>query len=321
MIDDLVLLNDWHPVVALEQLVDDEPFPARLLGMDIVVWQSNGELHAWQDLCIHRGARLSIGSVVDDCLICPYHGWQYASDGRCVHMPAHPDQQPPEKARVRQFHTKVKYDLVWVCMGEPAHEIPTFVEWEDEGFRNILSGPYDFVAAGPRVIENFLDVSHFPFVHEGTLGDPAYPEIADYDAVVSAEGVVAEGISVWQPNPDGTGVGAKVTYTYKVLRPLVAHFVKTKGGRFAAFYAVCPIDELKSRGWVLMSMNYGFDESAVELRRFQDAVTAEDIPIVESQRPELLPLDLQEELHLRSDRIAIAYRRWLRELGLSFGTS
>ena len=42
-----------------------------------------------------------------------------------------------------------------------------------------------------------------------------------------------------------------------------------------------------------------------------------DVPIVESQRPELLPLDLQAELHLRYVRTAIAYRKWLRQLGLT----
>jgi len=34
-----------------------------------------------------------------------------------------------------------------------------------------------------------------------------------------------------------------------------------------------------------------------------------------------LPLDLQAELHLRSDRVVIAYRRWLNQLGLRFGTA
>jgi phenylpropionate dioxygenase-like ring-hydroxylating dioxygenase large terminal subunit len=51
------------------------------------------------------------------------------------------------------------------------------------------------------------------------------------------------------------------------------------------------------------------------------AIFEEDRAIVEAQRPELLPLDLQAELHLRSDRVAIAYRRWLRQLGLQFGTA
>lgn len=58
-----------------------------------------------------------------------------------------------------------------------------------------------------------------------------------------------------------------------------------------------------------------------EIRAFQNIITLQDIPIVESQRPELLPLDLQEELHLRSDRTAITYRKWLRQLGLTFGTA
>ena len=112
-----------------------------------------------------------------------------------------------------------------------------------------------------------------------------------------------------------------VTYTYKVLRPFIAYFVKTKGPSFAAYYAVCPIDEKHSKGWVLMSMNYGHETPENEIIAFQDIVTGEDIPVVESQRPELLPLDLQDELHLRSDRTAIAYRKYLRQLGITFGTS
>ena len=63
------------------------------------------------------------------------------------------------------------------------------------------------------------------------------------------------------------------------------------------------------------------DQTDEEISAWQDSVTFQDMPIVESQRPELLPLDLQEELHLRSDRLAVAYRRWLRELGVTFATA
>ena len=58
------------------------------------------------------------------------------------------------------------------------------------------------------------------------------------------------------------------------------------------------------------------DSTEESLRAFQDEIAYQDLPIVQSQRPELLPLDLQAELHLRSDKTAIAYRRWLNELGL-----
>ncbi len=321
MLNDPVLVNDWHAVAEVDDLKKKNPLPVRLLGEDLVLWELNGRIHAWQDLCVHRGTKLSMGKIQSDCLICPYHGWHYDESGQCVHIPAHPEQKPPAKAKANTYKIQIKYGLIWVTQGNPPHDIPTFPEWEDESYRNLPSGPYHFNAAAPRVIENFLDVAHFPFVHEGSLGDPSRPEIADYEAEILDAGVVSEGIEFFQPNPDGTGVGAVVTYTYRVFRPLVAYFVKTKGPSFAAMYAVCPIDELHSKGWVLMSMNYGFDQPAEEIISFQDRVTGEDIPVVESQRPELLPLDLQEELHLKSDRTAIAYRKWLNQLGVTFGTA
>lgn len=321
MLNDSVLVHDWHPVADVDELESKNPLPVRLLGEDLVVWRLNGRLHAWQDLCIHRGTKLSLGKIEDGLLVCPYHGWRYSENGQCVYMPAHPEQKPPTKARTNVYRVQEKFGLIWVCKSEPKHDIPAFPQWDDPTYRNIPSGPYHFDAAAPRAIENFLDVAHFPFVHAGTLGDPAHTTIADYEAEISDDGVVAENIRVWQPDPDGTGEGGEVTYTYRVLRPLVASFIKTKGPSFAAYYAVCPIDTLKTKGWILMAMNYGFDQPAESLIAFQDRVTGEDIPIVESQRPELLPLDLQEELHLRSDRTAIAYRKWLRQLGVTFGTA
>lgn len=315
-----VLTNDWHAVASVSELETQNPLGVRLLGVDVVLWQSEDGIHAWQDLCVHRGTKLSMGQLKGGCLACPYHGWRYDETGQCVHIPAHPDMTPPTKARANVFRVQLRYGLIWVTMGAPDHGVPDFAEWDDASFRNIPSGPYAFEAASPRVIENFLDVAHFPFVHAGSLGDAAHAEIADYEATIADDGVLAEGIKVWQPDPDGTGVGKTVTYTYRVFRPNVAYFRKEETNTFAALYAVCPIDASHSRGWVLMAMNYGFDTDADHIIAFQDAVTGEDIPIVESQRPELLPLDLQEELHLRSDRTAIAYRRWLRQLGVTFGT-
>lgn len=318
---DSVLLNDWHPVAEVKDLKTKNPLPVRLLGEDLVVWEQDGAIMVWADLCVHRGTKLSMGWLDKGCLVCPYHGWHYDDGGQCVKIPAHPEQKPPAKAKAKVYQTQIKYGLIWVSQGQPEKDIPQFEEWDDETYRNIPSGPYFFKAAAPRTIENFLDVAHFPFVHEGSLGDRFHPEIGEYEALVSDDGVVADGIEIWQPNPDGTGVGSMVTYTYKVFRPFVAYFVKTKGPSFAAMYAVCPIDQENSKGWVLMSMNYGADTPEAEIIEFQDKVTGEDIPVVESQRPELLPLDLQDELHLRSDRTAIAYRKYLRRLGITFGTA
>jgi len=184
------------------------------------------------------------------------------------------------------------------------------------------AGPYLFKAHGPRVIENFLDVGHFPFVHAGFLGDANHTEVGDYEVETTLDGIVARDIGVWQPDPDGTGQSAEVTYTFRVLRPLTAHFLKShQDRRFSIFSCVTPVDERESVAWLIMALNYASQTSDEQLRSFQDVISRQDIPIVESQRPELLPLDLQAELHLRSDRTAVAYRQWLKKIDLKYGTA
>lgn len=318
-----MLRDDWHVVARVPDLPEGRPVAARLLDEDLVLWRIGSEVHAWRDLCVHRGARLSLGSVSleERTLACRYHGWTYGEDGRCVRFPAHPGQRPPAGARATVYPVRQRYDWVWVSLGDPPGDVGPFPQWGDPDFRVVHCGPYVVQAGGPRVVENFLDVTHFPFVHQGLLGDPAHPEISDYAAEIGPEGVVARDISVWQPDPDGTGAGARVTYTYRVLRPLTAWFVKTSTGpRFAMYFTVTPLTERSSIAWMHVAMDYG-DLSDAQVRQFQDDIIQQDIPVVESQRPELLPLDLQAELHLRSDRTAIAYRRWLARLGVRVGTA
>src|ERR1700730_11324559 len=312
---DPVLFNDWHVVAYASDLKEGKPMAVCLLEEDIVLWRVGDTIHAWRDLCLHRGTRLSLGKIENECLICPYHGWTYNEEGQCIRFPAHPQQIPPAKAHAQVYGAQQRYGWIWVTLGKPEHDPPEMPEWDDGSFRKVDCGPYGIRANGPRVIENFLDVTHFPFVHQGFLGDPAYPEVNDYDVETTADGVTARDISVWQPDPDGTGQGAYVNYTYKVLRPLTAYFIKNTGGRFAIFFTVTPVQEGYSQAWMYVAMDYS-ELPDEQVRLFQDEIIKQDIPIVESQRPELLPLDLAAELHLRSDRTAIAYRKWLKELGL-----
>lgn len=322
MVDDPVLLNDWHVVARAADLKPGDVTKARLLGRDLVVWRNADGVHAWFDLCIHRGARLSGGRVEHQCLVCPYHGWEYNSEGACVRIPAHPNLKPPARAAAEVFHVQERFGFIWVCLGTPEHEIGPFPEWDDPAFRKAPAGPYDVNAHGPRVLENFLDVGHFAFVHTGYLGDPQRPEIQDFVTETSDDGVISRDIPVWQPDPDGTGKPSVVHYTYHVQRPLRATFYKQVAGeRFSMFYAVTPVEPGRSRSWAVLAMNYAPHMSPESMTEFQDLITSQDVPVVESQRPELLPLDLQAELHLRSDRTAIAYRQWLRKLGLKEGTA
>ena len=217
-----------------------------------------------------------------------------------------------------------RYGVVWVALGEPNDDLPALAVADEPGTRTVLAGPYRFHAHGPRVIENLLDVAHLGFVHAGLLGDPQRGEMEDYEVTAGSgnRGPEAKQIRIWQPDPDGTGVGALVSYCYAVQGPLTAHFIKLHSGKqFGILAQVAPVDAEFSEMRLVMALNYGEEIPDAELIAFQDRVTEQDRAIVESQRPELLPLDLQAELHLRSDRTAIAYRQWLRKLGLKHGTA
>jgi phenylpropionate dioxygenase-like ring-hydroxylating dioxygenase large terminal subunit len=326
MVDDPVLINDWHPVASVQQLAHQPLLAVRLLGQDLLLWSApaGAGVQAWQDLCLHRGTRLSTGTLQDGCVVCPYHGWRYNADGLCISIPAHPGQVPPAKARVQAYRVQIRYGLVWVCLGTPIDEIAPFPEWESPGYASAVCGPFAHVRAnGPRLIENYLDAAHFPFVHEGVLGDPRRPEIGDYEARITTNGLESDPIAVYQPDPFG-GAPGKVTYTYHAYRPLTAHFTKhMPAATNGMMLTITPHDELDSTAWFLVATTARTDSAKLQAEYTPriGAIFEEDRAIVESQRPELLPLDLQAELHLKSDRVAIAYRTWLRQLGVRWGVA
>jgi phenylpropionate dioxygenase-like ring-hydroxylating dioxygenase large terminal subunit len=334
MLGDSLLRREWMAVAWSREIETGKTIARRLMGIDLVLWRSSEGLHCWRDLCVHRGARLSLGTVrrgdgaqagaSRDCLVCPYHAWEYAPTGECVRIPAQPELAPPGKAHAETFAVRERYGVVWVAVAEPSATVPDFAAAEAAGFRTVLAGPYRFRAKGPRVIENLLDVAHLGFVHAGLLGDPQRGEVEDYEVTAggSERGPEAKQIRIWQPDPDGTGEAALVNYHYWVAGPLTAGFVKSHGEqRFGILAQVAPVDEDTCESRLVMSLNYGHEIPDQELLRFQDHVSEQDRIIVESQRPGLLPLDLQAELHLRSDRMAIAYRKWLRAIGLTYGTA
>jgi phenylpropionate dioxygenase-like ring-hydroxylating dioxygenase large terminal subunit len=317
--DYVALLDEWHAVARSSELGDGQVMKVRLLAQDVVLWRGEGTVHAWDDYCIHRGARLSQGWVVDNCkLVCPYHGWQYDGTARCVKIPAHPTQPPPLKARAFPFHALEEYGLIWVCIGEPRDSLPPFPEWTDKSFRKVHAGPYHFKANSLRAIENFLDVTHFPYVHGGLNGDPQNPdEIKDYQVTVGDDGIRTGEIKVFQPYGDHRGIPVDAIYKFHCAAPGTAYFNKDtgEGNIFCTLLTTTPVDEAQCIVWLIVAINFGWELTEEKILDRQDRVFAQDQRAVESQRPARLPLDLTEEMHIRSDRLQIEYRKWIRRLG------
>lgn len=323
-IHDSVLRATWHVVAVANDIKHDQPLQAHLLGETIALWRAEGKIVAVQDRCPHRGVSLSMGEVeCNSRLVCPYHAMAFDSQGQCLRIPADLKITTfPQSANLQTYRVQEKYGFVWLALDPPEQAIPTFLEWENPKALSFHCGPYYINTSAPRILENFVDVAHFPFTHSGFLGDPAFPEVSDYTLTVEEREIVASNIHFYQPNPEGTGEAKSVSYLYKIARPLVAHFRKgeNEDKQFSIFMAVTPIEETRSVAWLGVCRNYSLEISNDELRRFQDDVMAQDIPMVESQCPQRLPLDLQQEFHFPCDKMSLAYRKWLKAIGVQFGT-
>ena len=317
-----LLLKDWYVICRKDEIEENKILLKYVFDQEIIIWKKKERIMAWENLCIHRGSRLSLGSINNGILKCAYHGWEYNQDAQCVKIPSQPDIKIPKKACVKNYKVIEKMNMVWINLSKDTNDFVNIKEFNESNFNHVASGPYIMNASAPRAIENFLDVAHFPFVHENHLGVKDKPMIDDYDVVSSNKGIHASNVKIFQPNPDGTSKSGEVIYDYHVHSPFVASLGKdvSKNERFVLVFYVTPISETESMIYTLTLMNFGkLDDKIV--RDYQDFITAQDVPIVESQRPELLPMDLQEELSIRSDKISIAYRRYLKKMNISFGVA
>ncbi len=330
MIEDRTVLDEWHAVARASDVATGKLVAARLLEEDLLLWRSSAGVEAWRDFCPHRGAKLSLGRVRDDRIVCPYHGMEYAAGGRCVRVPAHPGRSPPRQARATCYRVTERYGLVWVSLGAPSGDVPPFPEADNDTYRVYVGGRYEYATSGYRAIENFFDLAHFPFVHPGLLGDEAHPELPDYDVEVTNEGLIVTNTRFWQPKPTNTLDidGIDVNYAYHVSRPLTVRFTKDIGLRTASgapmrealVLTFAPVTEESGVGWVLLASNYDDQYGQKEIEEFTDLILGQDLPVVESQRPKRLPLGENDELNVPADRTSVYYRRWLRDLGVTYGT-
>lgn len=324
MLEDKVLEEDWL-VACRSTDVKDKPIQIMLMGNRIAIFRNSKGVHAFKDLCIHRGAALSLGEVKDDCLVCPYHAWEYNSDGACVTIPQLPKGRPiPKKAKAIKYSCIEKYGFIWVNLAGNEPELFPYPEMEADGYRNVNWGPQEVNAKPPRIIENFLDVGHLAVVHSGFLGTESHREVENYNVHWKEDRIYSDEIAIYQPDPDGSGKPKYVYYTYEILRPFTVRFTKKDKETdqlMTILLTIQPVDENKSIAYGILSFSYDPGITDEEIISFQDHIFAQDKPVVENQKPEELPLDLQVELSLVCDRVSIAYRQYLKKLGVQLGTA
>ena len=284
---DPVIRDSWHPISNLSEIAGTGMKQTRLLGEPIVCGiDDRGHLAAFR-----------------------------LTDG-LSHEVSETKQEP--------LPVKEHLGYIWTSLGSPAEEIFTIPEAEEPDRTNMNGFSVGIACSAPRAVENFLDVAHFPYVHSDILGVEPHTEVADYDVTFEDGEIWTRNVDYYQPRASTSAAsGVTVRYWYRVPHPYAAVLYKTSSvpsGRMEMVLALLihPVTETFIRVHVFNSL-LDNESTNTQILRFNQEIMSQDKPIVENQYPKLLPLDPRVETPIKADKLAVAYRRRLSELGVTYG--
>ena len=209
----------------------------------------------------------------------------------------------------------MNYGLVWVRLeaGWPT-EVPPCPAYEDPTMRAVAGAPYTWPVAVERRVENFTDLAHFAWVHDGSLGDRRFPEVP-IPAIRRERGALRFDFSpIALPESDDTALVGYSDYTVPLPGTVDIQFDVPGVGRRALWMTASPLDAGRCRTFWFTCRSDDLDGDDQPHLDFQHLVLAQDEPVVAAQDPPGIPFGGAEddrEVSVRSDAVSLAYRRFL----------
>ena len=164
--------------IAFENDVSNAPIAVKVMKTNVVLWRNMKQVVVQHDRCPHRGVKMSKGSVVDNTIECPYHGWRFNAQGDCTYIPQKKGKSKiPKACNVQTFDNIVHNGIVWAAVANANEEdfgtMPSELHMKDyTKSSKYLVTDYEFNAPFNYYlqIENLLDPAHLDFVHDGYQG-------------------------------------------------------------------------------------------------------------------------------------------------------
>ena len=342
-------INFWYPIIKSDELGHEMPEMVKVLGANLVAFRDqDGEARVLSDTCTHRGASLggpwSMGSaprIIDGCVVCPYHGWEFGGDGECKNIPSigYGTKTPP-RAKVDSYPVEEKYGIVFAFLGdEPEESRPPLLEVEEygqEGWRAndilVLDVPYYY----ERSIENGLDPAHNEFVHptHGHQGvNRKTYKVNDYETEDHRQGWGFWFMHQFDSPPlpqkgdetapdEDTPWGDSKTERSKIFAGggtygpniMPTYINLTEDKMFRQYFFEQPVDENRTKIFFLNMRNFILDPKNNEAIHARNAVIAgQDIQILDELSPVRTPLSPTKEVLMPADKAIVAYRDWLEK--------
>jgi phenylpropionate dioxygenase-like ring-hydroxylating dioxygenase large terminal subunit len=331
-------INFWYPIVRSEDLGMDQPEKVTVMGLNFVAFRDDdGKAHVLSDTCVHRGGSLggawsgpeSAPRIVNGCIVCPYHGWEFGGDGQCKNIPSIGyGTKPPARAKVDSYPVQEKYGIVFAFLGDlPEAERPPLYnveEYGQEGWRanSVLILEVDYYYE--RSIENALDPAHNEFVHPthgfSGINRDTY-KVNDYDTEDHRQGYGFWFMHKFNAPPlkgktwgktrtqsgelyaGGGTYGPNTVITYINIQP---------GMGFRQYFFEQPVTPTRTRIFFLNMRNFMLEpENDGPIHARNKVIAQQDIDVLNEVYPTQTPISNTKECLVPADKAIVAYRDWL----------
>lgn len=341
-----MITNAWYAAGFSSTFARGRLYDPTIAGKPMVLWRTRrGEVVAFDGWCRHKRFPLGQGKLLDgDVLECGYHGFRYDATGACVGAPSRDAEEPPPNARLRGYPVTEKDGVVWVWPGNVHRAawqgVPGTPEIGGARWETVGSSPLLVHAYWRLLVENLLDVTHFPGVHEKTIGAHTAshsPTRLERQLVDGMETVRATGRVLRTPTAPllrewfGYDVADRL-HTQQYLGPGLTRVrvaLAPPGGlggpaerAFIVHHLHAPIDRTRTRWMWAVSAETEFrdltdsDRSlAAKVAAGYPAVVSEDRWALERQQEMLeYPDDGYEEVHVQTDGAVMLLRKIIEDL-------
>ena len=320
------LINNWYILALENEVPKDKPIKRFLYDTPYVLFRNEKDhLVALVDKCLHRGAQLSLGTVEDGAVRCPYHGWKYNDNGKLIDVPSDgPSVEAQENTEKKNWCVGkpplvVQDGCVWIWTGDPKL-VTTAPPWRFPELGSKSVAQYfmitDFDNEVTHLAQNFMDVPHTVFVHSKWFRNRALLKVpVDIEA---GNGRVKVTYKQTQDNIGFTSRvlnpgGEPMIHTDEFIFPNLTRVDYKFGKKFFIINSQCsPISRYKTRVYTWIAYDVGIFTHLLKpfMRFYTREVIEQDVRIMKNQGDNFLQFGEGEfkstqadELHLVIDRM------------------
>ena len=185
----------WYTLCPSAELAAGQVHSATYFEQRLALFRgADGQAHLLDAWCPHQGANLGRGLVHGETLACPYHGWRFAGNGQCAHIPGTDKITSAMKVRSWPLLERNGLLMAWYEPdgGAPEWEIPDLGVFGQAPWTEPVMRDFTVRSHVIEIGENQVDFAHWPYVHK-TAGFPQDVEVTDEQHILRVHARVGMG--------------------------------------------------------------------------------------------------------------------------------